>query len=180
MDDTASRTNPFVSRTHSHPRERFQPPGVPNHYLTFITSYERRNFVGARFSHGTTVLRDTRHHPFTSLDSTKFPIRWLRVNLKWPRPDPFHFRNGTPPKAVSRCKDQRRCLRFHPFAVNSVLIGLYIIQVYKELIHTHRGTNVCNLVFGSVIAIHSKPFDNFVIGEKLIPQQFPVFPEIPN
>lgn len=61
-----------------------------------------------------------------------------------------------------------------------MLIGLYIIQVYKGLIHTHRGTNVCNLVFGSVIATDGKPFDNFVIGEKLIPQQFPIFPEILN
>ena len=69
MEDTASRTNPFVPRTHSHPRERFQPPGVPNHYLTFITSYERRNFVGARFSHGTTALRD---HPPSPLHLARF------------------------------------------------------------------------------------------------------------
>lgn len=172
MDDTASRTNPFVSRTHRHPRERFQPPGVPNHYLTFITSYERRNFVGARFSHGTTVPRDTRHHPFTSLDSTKFPIRWLRVNLKWPRPDPFHFRNGTPPKAVSRCGEGSETVSaFPPFCCK--------FCAYWTLYYTSiQRTYTYNLVFGSVIATDGKPFDNFVIGEKLIPQQFPIFPEI--
>lgn len=40
----------------------FNHPGVPNHYLTFITSYERRNLSGrADFRAIPHVLRDTPH-----------------------------------------------------------------------------------------------------------------------
>lgn len=62
--------------TPAHPRLAYHPcapPGVRNHYLTFITSYERRNLFRGRFSLDSLFILPDIDTPLT--DPTNFPIR---------------------------------------------------------------------------------------------------------